>query len=196
MKRLFLLLAICLGLATIVKAAQVALTPETWAALVTVGERLLASSGFGFLLASTACLFLLSCSAAAWERAGRGDNLTLRAEERARRYEASPLLRTPTRGQDLTRALFPSDPSSFMDDSPKGPLPETWRAPCGEPIALRTCGTCGLIVIRDACGQPWPRPHVRSGFHLACGHGSACHPPAQARATSHNTHTDSGRPAA
>ena len=196
MKRLFLLLTICLGFATIVKAAQVALTPETWAALVTVGERLLASSGFGFLLASTACLFLLSCSAAAWARAGRGDSLTLRAEERARRYEASPLLRTPTRGQDLTRALFPGDPSSFMDDSPKGPLPETWRAPCGEPISLRTCETCGLIVIPDACGQPWARAHSTTGFHLRCGHGYACHPPAQARATSHNTQTDSGRPAA
>ena len=72
MKRLFLLLTICLGLCTIVKAAQVSLTPETWAALVTIGERLLASSGFAFLLVGTACAFLLSCAAAAWERAERG----------------------------------------------------------------------------------------------------------------------------
>lgn len=196
MKRLFLLLTICLGLCTVIKGAQVALTPDAWDALHKIGTDLLASDAFGLLLVTTAGFFLLFCAAAAWKRAGQGDNLTLRAEERARRYEASPLLRTPTRGQDLTRALFPSDPSSFMDDSPKGPPPETWRAPCGEPIAFRTCGTCGLIVIRDACGQPWPRPYVRSGFHLACGHGSACHPPAQARATSHNTQTDSGRPAA
>ena len=71
--RLYLLtVALCLGLATIVKAAQVALTPETWAALVTVGERLLASSGFAFLLVGTACAFLLSCAAAARERAERG----------------------------------------------------------------------------------------------------------------------------
>ena len=72
MKRLFLLLTISFGLATIVKAAQVSLTPETWAALVTIGERLLASSGFAFLLVGTACAFLLSCAAAAWERAERG----------------------------------------------------------------------------------------------------------------------------
>lgn len=166
MKRLFLLLTICLGLCTVIKAAQVALTPDAWDALHKIGTDLLASDAFGLLLVTTAGFFLLFCAAAAWKRAGQGDNLTLRAEERARRYEASPLLRTPT------------------------------RAPCGEPIAFRTCGTCGLIVIRDACGQPWPRPYVRSGFHLACGHGSACHPPAQARATSHNTQTDSGRPAA
>ena len=73
MKHLALLATICLGLATIVKAAQVALTPETWAALVTVGERLMASSGFAFLLVGTACAFLLACAAAAWERAERGE---------------------------------------------------------------------------------------------------------------------------
>ena len=73
MKRLFLLLTICLGLATIVKAAQVALTPDAWDALVTIGERLLASSGFALLLVGTACAFLLSCAAAAWERAQRGE---------------------------------------------------------------------------------------------------------------------------
>jgi hypothetical protein len=110
-KQLALLATICLGLATIVKAAQVALTPETWAALVTVGERLLASSGFGFLLAGTACAFLLSCAAAAWERAERGDGHT-------------------------SRPYFPSDPSSLADDSQRGPLPETWRAPCGEVVRI------------------------------------------------------------
>lgn len=186
MKRLALLATIALGLCTIVKAAQVALTPETWAALVTVGERLLASSGFAFLLVGTACAFLLSCAAAAWERAERGDERDA-ASARARAELAA-------RGYTVRSANL--DPSSLADDSPKGPLPETWRAPCGEPIALRTCGTCGLIVIRDACGQPWPRPYVRSGFHLACGHGSACHPPAHARAASSITSTDSGRPAA
>ncbi|HQN09902.1 MAG TPA: hypothetical protein PK569_20235 [Thermoanaerobaculia bacterium] len=72
MRRLLLVLTVSLGLATIVKAAQVALTPETWAALVTVGERLMASSGFAFLLVGTVCAFLLSCAAAAWERAERG----------------------------------------------------------------------------------------------------------------------------
>ncbi|MDX9735941.1 MAG: hypothetical protein RBU36_17560 [Thermoanaerobaculia bacterium] len=74
MKHLALLATICLGLATIVKAAQVALTPDAWDALVTVGERLLASSGVAFLLVGTACAFLLSCAAAAWERAERGES--------------------------------------------------------------------------------------------------------------------------
>lgn len=115
MKRLYWVLTVCLGLATIVKAAQVALTPETWAALVTVGERLLASSGFGFLLVATTCLFLLSCAAAAWERAERRDE-------------------TPTRGRDLSRALFQGDPSSLVDDSQRAPLSETWAAPCGEVV--------------------------------------------------------------
>jgi hypothetical protein len=71
-RRLLLVLTVSLGLATIVKAAQVSLTPETWAALVTIGERLLASAGFAFLLVGTACAFLLACAAAAWERAERG----------------------------------------------------------------------------------------------------------------------------
>ena len=69
MKRLFLLLTICLGACTIVKAAQVSLTPETWAALVTVGERLLGSSGFGFLLLSATMAFALYCSVKAFDRA-------------------------------------------------------------------------------------------------------------------------------
>ena len=76
MKRLLLVMTVSLGLATIIKAAQVSLTPETWAALLTVGERLLASSGFAFLLVATACLFLLSCAAAAWERAERPQQKT------------------------------------------------------------------------------------------------------------------------
>jgi hypothetical protein len=74
MKRLYWVLTVCLGLATIVKAAQVALTPETWNVLAEIGTRLLASSGFGFLLVGTACAFLLSCAAAAWERAERGES--------------------------------------------------------------------------------------------------------------------------
>ena len=105
-RQLALLATIALGACTIVKAAQVSLTPETWAALVTVGERLMASSGVAFLLVGTACAFLLSCAAAAWERAERGEGHT-------------------------SRPYFPTDPSSFFDDSPRGPLPETWRAPCG-----------------------------------------------------------------
>ena len=74
MRLLALLATISLGCATIVKAAQVALTPETWAALHNVGLRLLDSSGFAFLLVGTACAFLLSCAAAAWERAERGES--------------------------------------------------------------------------------------------------------------------------
>ena len=72
MRRLLLVLTVSLGFAAITKGLQVSLTPETWAALVTIGERLMASSGFAFLLVGTAMAFLLSCAAAAWERAERG----------------------------------------------------------------------------------------------------------------------------
>jgi hypothetical protein len=123
-RQLALLATITLGACTIVKAAQVSLTPETWAALVTVGERLLASSGFGFLLVGTACAFLLSCAAAAWERAERGDE----------RDAASARARAELAARGYTVCSANLDPSSLADDSQRGPLPETWRAPCGEPI--------------------------------------------------------------
>lgn len=106
MKHYWLLVACSLGLAAIVKAAQVALTPEFYAALADAGTRLLASSGFGFLAAGAGCVFCLSLCAAAWERAQR-------------RYER--------------RTMPTGDTSSLMDDSP-APLPETWRAPCGEVV--------------------------------------------------------------
>lgn len=105
-KHYWLLVACSLGLAACVKAAQVALTPEFYAALADAGTRLLASSGFGFLVAGTGCVFCLSLCAAAWERAQR-------------RYER--------------RTMPTGDTSSLMDDSP-APLPETWRAPCGEVV--------------------------------------------------------------
>lgn len=73
-RRYLLVLTISLGFAATTKGLQVALTPEAWEALAGWGERLLASSGFGFLLVGTACAFLLSCAAAAWERAERGES--------------------------------------------------------------------------------------------------------------------------
>jgi len=68
-KLLALLATISLGCATIVKAAQVALTPEAWAVIRNSAERLMASSGFGFLVALTGIVFCLSLCAAAWGRA-------------------------------------------------------------------------------------------------------------------------------
>lgn len=126
------------------------------------------------------CLALVAAFAAvAWFRAYR----LYRADRKWRdNIEALHELEEK-RKADLVRRIA-TDPSSFFDDSPKGPLPETWRAPCGEPISLRTCETCGLIVIHDACGQPWARAHSTTGFHLRCGHGYACHPPALARLAS------------
>ena len=181
--RTYLLLAACLlALAAVVLTLALVGTPEVTGWLATTARAALGSSAVGYLLVSATIFFFGSLAARGWEIAKDGARArSVRAELAARAYTVRPA--------NL-------DTSSLVDDSQGGPLPATWRAPCGEPIALRTCETCGLIVIRDACGQPWPRPHIRSGFHLRCGHGSACHPPAQARATSHNTHTDSGRPAA
>lgn len=102
LKHYWLVLTIALGIAAIVKAAQVALTPDFYAALADAGTRLLASSGFGFLVAGAGCVFCLSLCAAAWERAQR-------------RYERE-------------------------EEAASGPLPETFRAPCGEPIRQNDCG--------------------------------------------------------
>ena len=110
-----LVLTISLGLAACVKAAQVALTPEFYAALADAGTRLLASSGFGFLAAGAGCVFCLSLCAAAWERA-------------TRRYER--------------RTMPTGDTSSLMDDSP-APLPETWRAAGGEVVRFTPKATGG-----------------------------------------------------
>lgn len=71
LRTFWLICTISLGLATIVKTAQVALTPDLYAALAGACTRLLASSGFGFLVAATACVWLLALSAAAWDRAQR-----------------------------------------------------------------------------------------------------------------------------
>ena len=70
---LLLVATISVGLALIVKAAQVSLTPEFWAWLTVAADRLVASAGVGVLLVSTSILVLLSASAAAWDLAQRGD---------------------------------------------------------------------------------------------------------------------------
>lgn len=120
----FLLAALSLGIATIVKALQVALTPEAWAVLRNSAERLMASSGFGFLVALTGIVFCLSLCAAAWERAER------RYEREERRLAVAVWSR---RGGSVTMG----DTSSLADDSPSA-LPETWRAPCGEVVEFPT----------------------------------------------------------
>jgi len=139
------------GLALIVKAARISLTPEFWDWLVNAGVALLRSDTVGFLFVGTAILFLLSLCAAAWERAERKCAAkTLAAAHLVETYRPrkteSPLLWTPTPGQDLTKVLFPgapcADSSSLLDDSP-GPLPETFRAPCGEPIRFPSTNDSG-----------------------------------------------------
>lgn len=122
-RRFFLLATIALGLAAIVKGLQVSLTPEAWAVLRATAVRLLESSGFGFLAALTGIAFLGSLSAAAWHRAER-------------RYEQEDESRARARAELLRRMA--TNPSSFLDDSPRGPLPESWRAPCGEVVHLHS----------------------------------------------------------
>ena len=63
-----LTLSIALGLCAVVKGLQVALTPEAWEALAGSGQRLLGSSGFGFLLLSATMAFALSCTVKAFNR--------------------------------------------------------------------------------------------------------------------------------
>lgn len=63
-----LTLSIALGLCTIVKGLQVALTPEAWEALAGSGQRLLGSSAFGFLLLSATMAFALYCTVKAFNR--------------------------------------------------------------------------------------------------------------------------------
>jgi uncharacterized protein YjeT (DUF2065 family) len=63
-----LTLSIALGLCTIVKGLQVALTPEAWEALAGSGQRLLGSSGFGFLLLSATIAYALHCTVKAFNR--------------------------------------------------------------------------------------------------------------------------------
>lgn len=63
-----LTLSIALGLCTIVKGLQVALTPEAWEALAGSGQRLLGSSAFGFLLLSATVAFALYCTVKAFSR--------------------------------------------------------------------------------------------------------------------------------
>lgn len=151
--RTYLLLAtVSLGLVTIVKALQVALTPEAWAVLAQIGTRLMASSGFGFLVALTGIVFCLSLCAAAWERAERRYeaedrrrlNIRLACEadaaiadlgavERAIR-EASLLAKPkmpPNRIEHY--GIFGITERDACDNSPSA-LPETWRAPCGEVV--------------------------------------------------------------
>jgi len=125
-----LLAALSLGLVTIVKALQVALTPEAWAVLAQIGTRLMASSGFGFLVALTGIVFCLSLCAAAWERAER-------------RYEAEDRRRLNIRlaceadAAIASLAALKRTTSSLADDSPSA-LPETWRATCGEVVEFPT----------------------------------------------------------
>jgi hypothetical protein len=180
-KRLFLAATIGCGLGAILKALQVGLTPEAWSALAGFGRRLLGSSAVGLLLAGTAILFLLSLCAAAWDRAER-------------RWEGADEARAELAAKGFATFQDHVDTSSLLDDSPT-PLPDSWRAPCGEVArGWHRCATCGRSVVRESCGEPWARGRVAIGYHLGCGHGRACHAAPSSVSVSHQT--DSGLPAA
>ena len=83
MKLLLLLLTIALGLCTIVKGLQVSLTPDAWTLIARTGERLIASSGFGFLVAMTAIVALLTACVAAWQRSEQAYREQCEARRRA-----------------------------------------------------------------------------------------------------------------
>lgn len=114
-RRQFLLVVfLTLALVSLIKMAQLALTPEAWEALAYGGQRIADNLVVRLLLAGVAAIWLLSLSVAAWER----------SEQRYARE-------TQERADRLARELAP-ETSSLMDDSPRGPLPESWKAPCGE----------------------------------------------------------------
>ena len=133
-RQLLLVVLLTLALVAIVKMLQLALTPEAWDALALGGQRIADNLAVRLLMAGAATVFLLSLCVASWERSERryAREAQERAERRAREPETHPLLHTPTPGLDMTRSLFPGETSSLIDDSPHGPLPDTWKAPCGE----------------------------------------------------------------
>lgn len=112
-RQLLLVVLLTLALVAIVKMLQLALTPEAWDALALGGQRIADNLVVRLLLAGAATVFLLSLCVASWERSER-------------RYARE----TQERAERLARALAP-EISSLIDDSP-APLPDSWKAPCGE----------------------------------------------------------------
>lgn len=106
MRRLLLAGLIAIGSIAIVGMADVALAPEFKSDLWQLGTAVADHLFVKALAFVVVVTWLLSLCAAAWERSER-------------RYQA-----------ELERR----DETSLMDDTPKGPLPDTWRAPCGEVV--------------------------------------------------------------
>jgi hypothetical protein len=103
-RRLGLAALITLGSIALVGISDLALAPEFKSDLWQVGTAVADHIFVKALVFVAVVTWLLSICAAAWERSER-------------RYRAE---------------LEQHDETSLMDDSPQGPLPETWRAPCGE----------------------------------------------------------------
>lgn len=132
-RQLLLLAALTLSLTALVKAAQVALTPELYAATATVVRGVLNNVVVQALAVTAGFVVLLALCVAAWERDSRryARRVRERAEAAAREYRApcgevvrpghgKGLLWTPTPGRDETRSLFPlSSDSSTNDRGPK-----------------------------------------------------------------------------
>lgn len=77
------------------------------------------------------CLVLVVAFAAvAWLRAYR----LYRADREWRDDFARRRARAELAAKGYTVLPADADTSSLLDDSPQGPLPETWRAPCGEVV--------------------------------------------------------------
>jgi len=128
--------ALCLGI--IVTAAQISLTPDLLAAARIVLAGAFANVVVQAVLITLGFVGLLSLCALAWDKAERryAEHQARGAEGEAARRKAQSDLRT--RGYTVLPANV--DTSSLIDDSP-GPLPETWRAPCGEPIRFPSSTT-------------------------------------------------------
>lgn len=126
-KDLLLLGTIVSGLALIGEAAQISLTPEFWDWLVNAGFALLRSDAVGLLAVVTAILFLFWLSSLPWRQATQATT-EQRAELAAKGYTVLPA---------------DCDTSSLLDDSPRGPFHESFRAPCGEPLRFPSTNDSG-----------------------------------------------------
>lgn len=106
MYRLRLAALITLGSIALVGLSDLALAPEFKSDLWQVSTAIADHVFVQAAVVVAAVGWLLSVCAAAWDRSER-------------RYRAE---------------LEQRDETSLMDDSPQGPLPDEWRAPCGEVV--------------------------------------------------------------
>ncbi len=117
--------AACLALSA--AALRASLTADFLGWLSALGTALVSNLAVQFVLVGGTVLGLLSLCALSWDK----------AERRYREHQAR--LAEAARGEAARRQPY-RDTSSLLDDSP-GALPETWQAPCGEPIRFPSSAT-------------------------------------------------------